>query len=173
MYRYSKKPAEARYIKLLEAKYKALKEAQKLPEDTIYVTRIKIEDITDYSNVSIFDIPEPEMREFYNTPILVDREKGLGYGYAQILCAKEKGIKSLRCVYTDSLMFKEVTLRNILKQFQGKGVSGLYFAFELYNYFIDQGGRLLFREFCENPDNYFYECGYELGFKSRLEEYDE
>ena len=59
MYRYSKKPAEARYIKLLEAKYKALKEAQKLPEDMIYVTRIKIEDITYYSNVSIFDIPEP------------------------------------------------------------------------------------------------------------------
>ena len=168
-----KKQYECRYIKLLEAKYKALKEAQKLPEDTIYVTRIKIEDITDYSFVSIFDIPEPEMRPFYRTPILVTRENGLGYGCAQIMRAKEKGLKSVRCVYTDSLMFKNITLSNILKQFQGEGVSGLYFAFELYNYFIDQGGRLLFREFCENPDNYFYECGYELGFKSRLEEYDE
>ena len=70
-------------------------------------------------------------------------------------------------------MFKEVTLSNILKQFQGKGVSGLYFAFELYNYFIDQGGRLLFRDFCENPDYYFCEYDYKLGFQSRLEEYDE
>lgn len=173
MYRYSKKPAELRYIKLLEAKYKALKEAQKLPEDTIYVTRIKIKDITNYSNVSIFDIPEPEMRQFYNTPILVDREKGLGYGYAQIKCAEENGLKSVRCVYTDSLKFKNVTLSNILKQFQGKGVSGLYFAFELYNYFIDQSGRLLFSEFCEDPDYYFYEYDFWNGFQSRLEEYDE
>ena len=173
MYNYSKKSVESRYIELLEAKYKILKEAQKLPEDMIHVTRIKIEDITDYSFVNIFDIPEPEMRAFYNTPIIVDREKGLGYGYAQIKCAEEKGLKSVRCVYTDSLMFKNVTLSNILEQFQGKGVSGLYFAFELYNYFIDQSGRVLFSEFCEDPDYYFYESDYKRGFQSRLEEFDE
>ena len=76
-----KKQYECRYIELLETKSRILKEAQKLPEDIIYVTRIKIEDITDYSFVSIFDIPEPEMRQFYRTPILVTRENGLGYGW--------------------------------------------------------------------------------------------
>ncbi|MBO5947220.1 hypothetical protein J6Q66_00110 [bacterium] len=138
-----------------------------------YVTRIKIEDITNYSFVGILDIPEPEMRKFYNTPILVNRLNELCYGYAQILYAQEKGLKTVKCVYTDSLMFKNVTLSNILKQFQGKGVSGLYFAFELYNYFIDQSGRLLFSEFCEDPDYYFYEYDFWNGFQSRLEEYDE
>ena len=75
-----------------------------------YVTRIKIEDITNYSFVGILDIPEPEMRQFYNTPILVNRLNELCYGYAQILCAKEKGLKTVKCVYTDSLMFKNITL---------------------------------------------------------------
>lgn len=168
-----KKQYECRYIKLLETKLKILKDAQKLPEDIIYVTRINIEEITDYSFVSIFDIPEPEMCPFYRTPILVTREKGLGYGYAQIMRAKEKGIKSVRCVYTDSLKFKNVTLRNILIQFQADNVSGRYFAFQLYNYFIDQSGCLSFRDFCKNPEYYFNEDNFLKGFQSRLEEYDE
>lgn len=172
MYNYSKNLAETRYIELLEVKCKLLKEAQKLPDDIIHVTRIKIEDITDYSYVSIFDIPEPEMRKFYNTPILVDREKGLGYGYAQIILAKEKGLKSVGCVYIDSLMFKNVTLSNILEQFQGKGVSGLYFAFELYNYFIDQSGRMLFSEFCQNSEYYFDEYDFWKGFERQLKEFE-
>ena len=69
-------------------------------------------------------------------------------------------------------MFKKVTLSNILKQFQGNNVSGLYFAFQLYNYFIDQSGNLLFREFCEDPEYYFNEDGFLEGFQSMLEEYD-
>ena len=167
-----KKQYECRYIELLERKSQILKESQKLPEDIIYVTRIKIEDITDYSFVSIIDIPEHEMRPFYRTPILITRENGLAYGCAQLIRAKEKGLKSVRCVYTDSLMFKKVTLSNILKQFQGNNVSGLYFAFQLYNYFIDQSGNLLFREFCEDPEYYFNEDGFLEGFQSMLEEYD-
>jgi hypothetical protein len=168
-----KKQYECRYIELLERKSQILKESQKLPEDIIYVTRIKIEDITDYSFVSIIDIPEHEMRPFYRTPILITRENGLAYGCAQLIRAKEKGLKSVRCVYTDSLMFKKVTLSNILKQFQGNNVSGLYFAFQLYNYFIDQSGYLLFREFCDDPECYFNEDNFVEGFQSRLEEYDE
>ena len=168
-----KKQYECRYIELLETKSRILKESQKLPEDIIYVTRIKIEDITDYSFVNIFDIPEPEMRQFYRTPILVTKEKSLGYGYAQIMRAKEKGIKSVRCVYTDSLMFKNITLRNILIQFQGENVSGRYFAFQLYNYFIDQSGSLSFRQFYKNPEYYFNEDRFLEGFQSRLKEYDE
>lgn len=168
-----KKQSELRYIESLKAKYDILKAAQKTSKDVIHVTRIRIEYITDYSNARVFDIPEPEMDQFYNTPILVDRGKGLGYGCAQIKCAEKKGLKFIKCVYTDSLMFKNVTLSNILKQFQGKGVSGLYFAFELYNYFIDQSGRLLFNEFCEDPDYYFDKYDFVNGFQNRLEENDE
>lgn len=138
-----------------------------------YVTRIKIEDITNYSFVGILDIPEPEMRKFYNTPILVNRLNELCYGYAQILCAQEKGLKTVKCVYTDSLMFKNVTLSNILQQFRGKAVSGVYFAFELYNYFIDNSGRLTFEEFYANPASYFHERDFRKGFKRRLREFKE
>lgn len=144
-----------RAIDHAKLKAKILTKAQRLNKDTILVSKIKVDEIFDYSFASIIDFLIDNIESFYKTPVLIGTDHDLLFGINQINYAKEKGLKTVNCVYIDALRFKTIDLYAIKKQFCTEHQSDLYFAFELYNVFIDNSGTVLFEEFCEEPYKYF------------------
>jgi hypothetical protein len=134
---------------------KLFSKAQNLDKDTILVSKIKVDEIYDYSFASIIDFPLADIECFYKTPVLIGTDNDLLFGINQINYAKEKWLKTVNCVYIDALQFKTIDLCSLEDQFSTKQQSWLYFTYELYNVFIDNSGGISFEEFCNEPREYF------------------